>query len=187
MSSNQPKKFHVKKKVVYSAHQPTAQEQADNVIYQKDGELAKPDMVNHAIEDPKEREKIPSGKGNICISIQAGDTLGDLSFNVQFEGKRGDYDFCVHEHNELLLGVSDWLQELLGQFEGDFDVTLESKPCPKTDVRVALDLAERILEREANLKQVQYELEHDIEVREGLGYGIRPQHQNQNRIGHKSQ
>lgn len=181
MSSNQPKKFQVKKKVVYSDRQPTAQEEADDVIYQKDGELAKPDMVNHAIENPKERERIPRGKGNICISIQAGDTLGDLSFNVQFEGKRGDYDFCVHEHNELLLGVSDWLQELLGQFEGDFDVTLESKPCPKTDVRVALDLAERILERQTNWQQARHELKPVITVAHDPVHtiGIQNQHQNQ--------
>jgi hypothetical protein len=178
MSSTQPKKFQVKKKVVYSERQPTAQEQAANVIYQKDGELAKPEMVNRAIEDPEVRSKIPLGKGNICISIQAGDTLGDLSFNVQFEGRRGEYDFCVHEHNELLLGVSDWLQEILGQFEGNFDVTLESKPCPKTDVRVALDLAERILERQTNLQQTRHELKPEITVTVGPDRRIDIQNRN---------
>ena len=160
--------FQVKEKSIYSDQEPTPEEVAAGVIYQPEDDLPRPEMVNKEIEDPEEREKIPKGEGNICISIQPGEELGELTFNVQFEGRRGDYDFCVENHNELLLHVSDWIGELLSELGTDFDVFIDSKPCPKTEQRVEVDLAAQILEKKMSLTQARQEhqtrLGHSVEV-----------------------
>lgn len=132
--------------VIYLDREPTEAEEAAGVAYRPGGQLSQPDLVNRKIEDAGERARIPAGEGNISITIAPGDELGELSFNVQFEGRRGDYDFCLQHHNELLEQVSDLLAEILSDFGADFEVKLESLPCPKTELRVQLDLTQQILE-----------------------------------------
>lgn len=144
-------KMQITDKVVYADLRPTPEEEAAQVVYKTQGDLTKPEMVNRAIEDPEVRSKIPPEEGNICVSIQPGDELGQLSFNVQFEGRRGDYDFCLNEHNTLLLHVAEWVKDLFGELDADFDVTIESKPCPKTEQRIAIDVASRLLEGHLHL------------------------------------
>src|SRR5215831_8835710 len=61
--------IHIINKMVYSENfQPTPAEQATNVNYEREGDISKPEMVNRDIEDPKKRQLIPLGEGNICVS-----------------------------------------------------------------------------------------------------------------------
>lgn len=170
-------KIHVSDKVVYSDRMPTPEEQAANVAYKAQGDLSIPEMVNREIEDPDVRSKIPPGEGNICVSIQPGDELGQLSFNVQFEGRRGDYDFCLDEHDKLLLHVAEWVKDLLSELDADFDVTIESKPCPNTERRIEIDLASRIMEGRVNLAQALQESEnrHQTPRLVGIPHDVRVQ------------
>lgn len=155
----------VVQKVVYAKDSPTEAEKNANVVYRSEGTLSKPELVNREIEDAEVREGIPRGDGKISISIEPGDELGDLSLNVQFEGKRGDYDFCMENHNQLLLHVSEWMNEFLKELDSDFEFILESKPCTETTQRVELDLAAQILQGNKSLKQslsVKNDIKHSV-------------------------
>lgn len=142
------------KKLVYVGPSPEEANTEAGVEYAPAGYLSKPDMVNKDIEDVATRSKIPEKEGNICITILPGEHLGELSFNVQFEGRYGDYDFCLNEHNELLLSVSEWIQELFGELATNFEAVVESRPCPKSAQRVKINLAAQLIEKKITLKQV---------------------------------
>jgi hypothetical protein len=157
-------------KRIYLDREPSSEERAAGVVYQPDGRLSQPDLVNTRIEDAGTRARIPAGQGNICISIAPGDELGELTFNVQFEGRRGDYDFCLDHHNKLLQDVAQWLQDILAAFGTQFEVELESRPCPKTEKRVALDLAAQILEDIEHLARSEAEHESVEEVEHQAGH-----------------
>lgn len=139
-------KVTVSKKKIYSDKEPERAEVTLGIEYikppaavsKKHGVLPRPEMVDLAIEDPKERIRIPDGEGNLAISIQPGKGLGEIYLNVQFEGPYGQYDFCLAGHNNLLLQTSQWLHEFLGELAADFDVELTSEPCPYPEQRVAL-------------------------------------------------
>jgi hypothetical protein len=141
----------VTEQVIISDRQPTEAEQAAGVVYDPAARLAHPEMINTEIQDRAMREAIPSGMGKISVSIQPGARLGQLVINVQFEGRRGHYDFCVNEHNRLLLEVGDLVQEILGELGGYFDVKLCSLPCPQASQPVTLDLAAGIIEQRLTL------------------------------------
>src|SRR5262245_28425457 len=101
-------------KAVYSRKTPTPQEAEAGVAYQPGG-LKHPELVDHAIEDPVTREKLPKDRGNISITVLPGEELGEFTFNVQFEGKRGEHEFCVHEQDALFQEAAGWLSEILGE------------------------------------------------------------------------
>ncbi|MBN1138316.1 MAG: hypothetical protein JXM73_17135 [Anaerolineae bacterium] len=176
-------RIQVDSKVVYSKRKATKEEEASGVVYQPDGCLSRPELVNRTIEDRKVRAAIPEGAGRICISIQPGEKLGQMCFNVQFEGRREEgrpelYDFTADRHNELLLAVSDWLQSLFGELGTDFVADLESSPCPETDHRIFLDLAAQVLDRSVSVSLAKNELDVQVdaqnlvkeEVTEGSGH-----------------
>lgn len=139
-------KVTVNKKTIYSDKKPTKDEATAEIVYrkpetavsQKHHVLPKPNMVDLQIEDREERIRIPDGEGNIAISIQHGEDLGELYVNIQFEGTYGQYEFCLNGHNDLLLTTSEWLYELLGEFAAEFDAEITSEPCPHPEQRVAL-------------------------------------------------
>lgn len=152
----------VKKKVVYAEEVANLHEREADVIYEKNGQLSKPDMVNRDIEKPEHREKIPEGQGDISITIQIGEELGEISFNVQFEGRRGDYDFCINQHNDLLLHVNEWIADLYGELAAEFEARIESDPCPITERRVAVALASEVLQQAKTLNQARREYVQEV-------------------------
>lgn len=159
----------VAQKTIYSQDKPTDAEKNANVIYQPKGNLSNPELVNREIEDANVRAQIPVGQGKISVTIQPGDELGDISLNVQFEGTRGAYDFCLKNHNELLFHVSEWMKEFLENLDADFDITIESKPCPKTANRVELDLAAQILQGNKSLNEVLHAEKNKVENLNRIG------------------
>jgi hypothetical protein len=144
--------------VVRSALLPMEKERQDNIIYTAQGGLSEPQLVDSAIEDPKVRENLAPNAGKISITVMAGEELGQVSINVQFEGKRGRYDFCLQNQGELFEAASGWLGELLAELGGDFDVRIEAKPCPHTEERLPLRRAANILERQ--VPDIREEIEH---------------------------
>lgn len=128
----------IEKIVVYSALEPTPEEQRDGIVYQPDGELTHPELIDEVIEDKKFRSGMLPNAGNISITVLAGEELGDISVNVQFEGKHKLYDQCLRNQGDLFDAASVWLGDLLEELGGDFDIVIEAKPCPHTGERLPL-------------------------------------------------
>jgi hypothetical protein len=149
----------VAEKLVYSDREAAPEERDAGIVYTRRGDVRRPELINREIEDREHRKRIPLGAGNICIGIHAGDELGELSFNVQFEGKSGEREFCLGEQNALLHDVSEWMHEFLttvGHEDGEFVVTVEGKPCPFADRRLELEIATKHLEgRSHEIEQTQ--------------------------------
>jgi hypothetical protein len=111
-----------------------------------------PGMVDKKIEADEERMKLVPGEGNICIGIQPGDQLGELYINVQYEGPKGMTDLCMKGQNNLLVTASDWLKDIFSEFDGDWDVTVEGVPCPKTSLNLAINEATHVLDNSLDLE-----------------------------------
>lgn len=134
----------VTKKAVYSDKQASEEEQQQRVQYGP-GELRIPDAINKDIEDSDFRRLIPLGHGEICITVMPGDELGELSFNVQFEGTKGEHEFCLRQQDALYQDVSEWLGQVLAELPADFEAEIEARPCPHPDIRVQVDAGARRL------------------------------------------
>jgi hypothetical protein len=167
----------VKSIVVYSALPPTEEELRAGIVYTEAGDLRNPELVDKAIEDPETRSRLASNQGEISITVVAGDELGQVSINVQYEGKRGLYDVCLQNQGELFEVASGWLGEFLGELGADFEVEIEAKPCPKTAKRLPLKQAAANLEvrsiEEVNANKRKEELgnehEHKIDIQQTDG------------------
>lgn len=147
-------KVRVVAKAIYSQKSPTPQEAEAGVTYE-DGGLKYPELIDKKIENPVEREKLPKNRGNISITVLPGDELGEFTFNVQFEGKRKEYEFCVQQQDELFQEAAAWLSEILGELGCDFEAVMEAEPCPHAESRVQLALAARRLERVVGTEQAE--------------------------------
>src|SRR6185436_144590 len=110
----------VTSKKVYSDKEPTPDERAAGVEYLKGGQLTEPGIVDRRIEDKVLRMTLEKDEGNISITVLPGDQLGQLSINVQFEGKSGEHDICLKEQDALLQHAAEWLDEILSDFGCNF-------------------------------------------------------------------
>ena len=150
MNENEHGHRNIEKIVVYSPLLQTAAEQDANISYQETGDLSHPETVDKEIEDSEYRSKLPVDAGNISITVLALEELGDISVNIQFEGKRGLYNECLRNQSELLDAASGWIGEFLEQLGGDFDIVIEAKPCPFATERLPL---KRVADNLARVEQ----------------------------------
>jgi len=101
------------------------------------------------LEDPKGRkpwDKAPDF-GDLSISIQPGDErIGELYFNVQYEGPNHQPDRCVDGLNLALPDVRKWIEEILTATtdasksgEPVLEIQLDSRPCPKGPHRIKIE------------------------------------------------
>ena len=136
----------------------SAEEQQDPRFAQGSPE---PDMRNTDIEDDDYRMRLEDNTGNLCIGIQPGDELGEMIINIQFEGKKSRWNQCMTGQNGLLLHASHWLADILGDLDedGDWEITLEAKPCPNADVVLELDAASQILEQQQTVEHALNDLQ----------------------------
>ncbi len=141
MGQGKVEKVAVTKIVVYSDRKASEDEVKDEITYDPQGDLTCPEAVDTAIEDPESRSKLPANAGNISLTVVAGDELGDITVNIQFEGKRGLHDQCLRNSGSLLDAASTWLGEILGELDGEFDLEIEAKPCPHAAERLPLKRA----------------------------------------------
>ena len=88
-------KVNISEIVVHSVLPPTDEERQTGVVYDGDRELSNPELVDKEIEDSEERKRLKNNAGNISITVESGERLGQVSINVQFEGENGRYDFCL--------------------------------------------------------------------------------------------
>lgn len=139
----------VSKIVVYSGLEATPDEKERGIIYVRDGALRHQEAVDKEIEDAKFRTGLDDGAGVVSITVIPGDELGQFSVNVQFEGRRTgqqrEYDFCLEQQGALLIDASKCLGELLRELGVDFEVEIEAKPCPHTNLRLPLQQAANLL------------------------------------------
>jgi hypothetical protein len=152
-SNKKPSNLEVKKKMVYLNRELTSEEKkSDDPRYVRgafpEPDMADyPDMADHHIESDDFRMYLEPDEGKLCISIMPGyQEIGELYINIQFEGSKGKREYCMNGQNDLLLNSSVWLKEIVGEFIGHWDVDIAATPCPKTDVKVEVDLAAAILE-----------------------------------------
>lgn len=107
-----------------------------------------PDLRDRRLESHEHRRTFQEGDGDISIVVEAGDELGDIKVCFQYEGQIANYRGCVAGQNELLRDGSEYLADILGEFETDWDAEVVSAPCPKADtpleVRAAFDRLRRI-------------------------------------------
>jgi hypothetical protein len=136
----------VTSKKIYSDKDPTEDERIAGVEYVKNGGLAEPELVDKRIENEVLRMRLPKDEGNISITVMPGERLGQMSVNIQFEGKSGEREFCLKEQDTLLQHAADWLNDILSDFGCDFKARIESLPCPHAEARLQIDLAARRLE-----------------------------------------
>ncbi|MBN1516008.1 hypothetical protein JXA32_05520 [Candidatus Sumerlaeota bacterium] len=119
------------------------------------------------IEADSIRGPLESGTGNVCIGISVGDeTIGDIGMTVQFEGPVNAHDECMKGHNKLLVHTSEHLIEILNQMfpDLDWDGQLESLPCDKTSVKVAVLECMRLLEKRSPDREVNHELKRERQI-----------------------
>lgn len=126
----------VTKKVVYDDKQPTDDEITQGVQYVPGGQLRIPSRPEDEIADTKLRQKSPPGHGEIRITVVPGDELGQLSFDIQFQGK-GEHEFCLQQLDAQYQNVSEWLGQILAELPADFEAEIEAT-CPPPDIRVQL-------------------------------------------------
>ena len=133
--------------VVHSTLARTDDERDAGIVYTAEGGLSEPELIDTEIEDRERRRRLAATAGNISITVVPGSELGQVSINVQFEGKHGKYDLCLENQGELFTEASGWLSELLAELGADYDVRIEARPCPNTDKRLPLKHAAEIIER----------------------------------------
>lgn len=139
-------KIMVIEKTVYSDREPTPDETAAGVTYARGGVLAAPDLADKAIQDERIRQGLKRDQGNISITVLPGERLGELTVNVQFEGKSGERDLCIGQQDALMQEAGDWLESILGGFGCDFRASIRALPCPKAEARLHVDLAAKRLQ-----------------------------------------
>jgi len=135
----------VTSKKVLSDRVPTQAETDVGVEYLRKGQLTASDLVDRRIEDKRLRERLKEDEGNISITVLPGERLGELSINVQFEGKSGAHEICLQEQDDLLQHTAEWLSEILSDFGCDFEAEIEALPCPHAEARLRIDLAAKRL------------------------------------------
>jgi hypothetical protein len=166
-------KMNVLEKTIHINRPSNAQEKESADIEYSQGQFPHEDMIDKRIESPENRETLNDGEGEIAITVQAGDKLGELSFNIQFEGPRKQYDFCMQGQNELLLNTCDWLRDILGEFAVDFDIKIEAKPCPMAEQTLEIDNAALVLEKKITaltaLTQYRQRITERVRARERQG------------------
>lgn len=135
----------VASKKVFSNRDATPDEQAAGVEYISGGSLREPDLIDRDIEDGSVRSKLDKDQGNIAITVLPGENLGQLSVNVQFEGKSGEREICLQEQDKLLQEAAVWLEDILSDFGCDFKADIEALPCPHAVARLQIGLATKRL------------------------------------------
>ena len=130
------------------------------------------------IEAPEARRRFTDTPdfGELSISIQPGDDrIGELYFNIQYEGPNQKGERCLNGLNEALPNVRDWIFGLLldttnpetpdGK-ESEIEVQCATLPCPKGAHRIEVG---RIVSRE---------IEPELARKSGLDVKIvvKPQH-----------
>ena len=65
---------------------------------------------------------------------------------VKFEGPKGKYDRCMAGQNQALQTTAEWMEEIIGSLQVDYDAAIESEPCPKATVPVAIEHTTAVLE-----------------------------------------
>jgi hypothetical protein len=146
METNEKKNIQVISKRVYSGKPAEPEETAANVQYLAQGGLRHEDLVDRDIEHTSLREGLPIDEGNISITVLPGERIGELSANIQFEGKSGEREICLKEQDELLQYATEWLSDILSGFGMEFHAEIEASPCPHAAARIRVDLAARRLE-----------------------------------------
>lgn len=122
-----------------------------------------PPDTDRDMEDRKAREKWDKAPdfGELSISIQPGDErIGEIYFNVQYEGPNHQGDRCLDGLNEALPNVREWIESLLkdttdsemGGEETEIEMQLDSRPCPKGPHRIKV---KSLVSREAEVKVIQ--------------------------------
>lgn len=137
-------KLNVKSKKVYLRHRSSESQIKD--VYP---DLTPEDILenyqhitNLAIEGHSNRKHFSGDEGDICISVKAGEALGDISVNIQFEGKIHAYDTCTEQQNAILQSASTWLSDAMGTlFEDKYDVDMVVLPCPNASKPVEIEQA----------------------------------------------
>ena len=93
-------------------------------------------IKDETIESRAHRSQFGRGDGDVSIIVTAGDTIGDLTISVQYEGEVEQYDACLRQQDALIQQTAGWLREILGEFATDWNVEMTSVPCPQGDTRL---------------------------------------------------
>ena len=145
------KKIEIKEKIVYEVggESVPAAPRIPCVTY-KSGSLGGPKVHDEELETRDSRKMLQGKEGKICLGVYAGEQLGELYISVQFEGPvdtgKGEPDLCIDGQNSLLEAASEWIAEVLGTLDADFDGIIEAQPCPKATKQLAIVKVVRMLE-----------------------------------------
>jgi hypothetical protein len=118
--------------------------------------LVEPKIANH--EYRRAHIKAPE-EGLFCVSIEAGEELGELYFNTQFEAQPDEpdaHELCNRGQNRVLIETSDFLKDFLEEISAggvDWEATIITTPCDKTQLNVDRVLAQNVLEGKVTVEQ----------------------------------
>lgn len=130
---------------------PAQQQQVDaGEVICKRGEPEDGNMRNTTIESGAAREALRQVNLNyakLCISLKPGKRLGQVHVCVQYEAAKGERNSCIEGQNDLAIAVSEWMRDVLGEANGQWDVQIEAVPCEKADVPNNAPAVARTVER----------------------------------------
>lgn len=154
-----------RKKIIYWDRPLTDQEQASTDPRYVQGTPKGPKMLDKTIKADEVRMPLNKDEGNLCIGVRGGSNqIGEIYVNVQFEGPKNQADICMAGQNELFLQSSDWLKEIFGEFQANWEATIEAEPCPKTAIKLKIEQATQVLEGNLTLEKALSETKHEENV-----------------------
>jgi len=163
------RKITIKEKVIHVVDRAltAAEKEAEDITYQI-GRMGGPEVHDPRLESHEVRKNLHGREGKICLGVRAGEKLGDISIAIQFEGPvdtgHGEPDLCMEGQNALLTKASDWIAEVLGDLDAEFEGVIEAEPCPKATKPLAVQEAAQIMSQtvESKIKR-----DEDVSVKVG--------------------
>jgi hypothetical protein len=139
MSDVQTPKITVKSSEIYLAR-PLRADETPSEGYRR-GKIPDPDLHNHEIESHANREYFLPNEADLAIIVEAGDELGDIGICVQYEGQivgesKQLADQCVDKQSDAIQDAAGWLNDILSQFDTDWEARVYSAPCPVADEKL---------------------------------------------------
>jgi hypothetical protein len=112
----------------------------------RQGRIPDPDLHDHEIESHANRRYFQANEGDLAIIVEAGDELGDIGVCVQYEGQivgnsKRLADQCVSKQSDAIRDAAGWLNEILSEFDTDWEARVYSAPCPVADEKLQVHAA----------------------------------------------